>query len=189
MRPRHTTTLKDNGSHHTLSCVQWNAPGLTISCLEEFKNDLSFHNPHIVLLSETHWKPTFNITFNAYNCTKLDRLEQRGGGDAILSHKSLAIPPLDITPAIVAFEAVGVSVQSLEYGLIDVISVYCPKGACSVQDVSLLFHRPDRPCIIGGDFNGHCHMWKSNSRSNRCGRSITSALKQLPDFTLVTPKD
>ena len=176
-------------SHHTLSCVQWNARGLTKSRLEEFKNYLSLHNPNIILLSETHWKPTFNITFHAYNCTKLDRFEQRGGGVAIFSHKFLAIAPLDITPAVVAFEAVRVSVRSLEYGLIDVISVYCPTGSCSVQEVSLLFDRPGRPCIIGGDSNGHCHMWESNSRPNRCGRSTTSALEQLPDITLVTPKD
>ena len=50
----------DLSNNNNLSVIQWNSGGLSHSKLQEFKDFLHDKNPHIVLLSETHWKENKN---------------------------------------------------------------------------------------------------------------------------------
>ena len=49
-----------SNNNNNLSVIQWNSGGLSHSKLQEFKDFLHDKNPHIVLLSETHWKENKN---------------------------------------------------------------------------------------------------------------------------------
>lgn len=92
-----------------LKILQWNARGLYKSRLEEFKNNLRSHNPHIVLLSETHWKNEYKVKFSSYNSFVLNRVGQ-GGGVAILTKKNMQATTLGVEPN-ENFEAIGVTIK------------------------------------------------------------------------------
>ncbi len=74
-------------THQPFKLLQWNARSLYKSKLVEFKQQLRDLNPHVVLLSETHWKDEYIPKFSAYTPIVLNRSGQ-GGGVAILAKKS-----------------------------------------------------------------------------------------------------
>jgi len=111
-----------------LRIIQWNARGLYRSRLEEFKNQLRHHNPHIVLLSETHWKDEYKVKFSAYNSFYLNRASQ-GGGVAILIKKNIQATLLDFPPH-ENIEAVGATIRLSNKDIIEIASVYCPNVQC-----------------------------------------------------------
>ena len=178
-----------NRSATTTTIVQWNANGLrhTNTRLTEFKHFLATHNPSVVLLSETHWDTNIKPRFSAYTIVRKDRVGRPGGGVAILAHNSLIINNLTV-PSTNNLEAVGITIISGGEH-IDVISAYSPHGNCTKQEVSALFECSSNNKIIGGDFNGHHALWKSNCRTNASGRAIVDTLLDLPDNILITPKD
>jgi hypothetical protein len=174
-------------SPNNFKCVQWNARGLTKAKLEEFRQFLSSVSPDIVLLSETHWKPYFNVLFKSYHVLKEDRPHKAGGGVAILIKKNIRFSPFSFTPS-ATIEAIGASILLSNNSQIDLISIYVPKGDCEVADVEHLFNRIN-PTLIGGDFNGHHSMWESDSQSNKAGRSIAEAILNSNSMCLLTPRN
>jgi len=172
----------------SLKCIQWNARGLTHSRLQEFKHFLSTEKPHIVLLSETHWYPWMKkFSFNCYKVARSDRRQGKGGGVAILIHDSISYATLSLPP-FVSMETVGVTIMS-DVGPIDVISVYCPRVDFSQLQVCELFDAPKNEFVIGGDFNAHHRLWEDCARPNRGGSALATSLTELPDVTLLTPKN
>ena len=112
-------------------------------------------NPHIVLLSETHWKENKNKkkenkksgpVFNGYNIVRADRKKGKGGGVAILIHTSISFKEITL-PKIDCMEIVGGSI-STDSGLVDFISVYCPRGNSTTQQVCQLFDAPGNQFVI-----------------------------------------
>lgn len=65
------TTLNVNSIRSRSRCILLN-------------NFIIEHNPDILLLSETHLKPTMRTSFKGYTMLKGDRLSGNGGGPAIL---------------------------------------------------------------------------------------------------------
>lgn len=146
------TSLPNN-----FKCCQWNARGLTRSRLEEFKHFLSYYNPSVVLLCETHWNDSFNVRFNAYNVIKKNRPNQNGGGVAILAHKSLQFSSISL-PHFSSLETVGISISFSDSLIIDFVSVYAPRGDSSEEEINRLLNRPNM-FFVGGDFNAHHNLW------------------------------
>ena len=187
----------DLSNNNNLSVIQWNSGGLSHSKLQEFKDFLHDKNPHIVLLSETHWKENKNKekenkksgpVFNGYNIVRADRKKGKGGGVAILIHTSISFKEITL-PKIDCMEIVGVSI-STDSGLVDFISVYCPRGNSTTQQVCQLFDAPGNQFVIGGDFNAHHQLWeKTGTRPNRGGSSLVAALTEVTDVSLLTPKN
>ena len=170
-----------------ITIAQFNSRSLTRDRLTEFQHFLKEKNPHLVLLSETFWKPSFSPSFKSYSIVRKDRLETGGGGVAILIHKSIPFSQL-ATPSTDTLESIGINISSSP-GPIDIISAYCPHGDANEEDISRLFDSTRHDCFIGGDFNGHHRLWKRGARTNTTGKSIAAALIERPDLLLLTPKD
>ena len=176
---------------NSLKCLQWNANGLKKSTLDEFRSFLRLENPDVALLSETRWSDNFDATFHNYKLFRRDRKGKRGGGVAILVHVSIQCVPFH-PPSSKLIESVGVSIETQEFGKVDVISVYCPSGDAHVDDLSdayeALFDSPQSTnFIIGGDMNAHNPLWEVGRRSNNSGSVLSSLLLDSPGVFLVTP--
>lgn len=109
-----------------LKIVQWNARSLYKSKLQEFKYNLLLTNPHIVLLSETHWKDSYVAQSSAYKPFALNRPTQ-GGGVAILVKKNIRATPLTF-PQSNNIEAIGITIKIRNNTYLDFLSLYCPNG-------------------------------------------------------------
>lgn len=168
-----------------ISCIQWNARGLTKARLEEFNDFLSSSKLSIVLICETFWNNNYAVKFRSHNIINTNRAFRHGSGVAILINKSIPFTQLNIINTEI-IEAVGISIKSPDLGTIDIISSYCPKGDCSKEEISTLIDR-DNHFMIGGDFNAHHESWSRQTNPNKSGKSIYSALLQSPQATLITP--
>lgn len=82
---------------------------------------------------------------------KKNRPDRRGGGVAILVHNSIQKIPLRLRD-LDTFEAVGVSLVLPEVGLIDILSIYSPRGNSSSEDLTFLFNHQNQ-LLIGGDLS------------------------------------
>jgi len=184
-----TETSKKNNQDMTkpLKIIQWNARGLYRSRLEEFKNQLRYHNPHIVLLSETHWKDEYKVKFSAYNSFNLNRASQ-GGGVAILVKKNIQATLLDFPPH-ENIEAVGATIRLSNKDIIEVASVYCPNGnRCNYEEIENILTHTGRSAIVGGDLNAHSDLWEDGYPTNASGRNLKQYLQNENKFILATPK-
>ena len=176
----------------TLNCSQWNSNGLLKSNLEELKHFLRLTNPDLVIVSETHWIPKINPSFQNYKLFRKDRQSgHKGGGVAILVHNSIHCVPF-LPPSSHLIETVGVTIQTEEIGRIDVISAYCPNGDAARADLSAAFQNilvsPRSPnFIIGGDLNAHHSSREPDRSHNNCGNSLSSLISEMPGLVLVTP--
>ncbi|KZS20278.1 Uncharacterized protein APZ42_013072 [Daphnia magna] len=124
---------------HRTRCIQWNARGLSKANLEEFRQYITVVKPDIALLSETHWKPSFNAKFKSYHVLKKDRLNRPVVGVAVLVHKNLRFSPL-ILPNSDSMETISVTIMSSSNTPTDFISLYVPKGDCEVADIDFFFN-------------------------------------------------
>lgn len=171
-----------------LKILQWNARGLYKSRLEEFKNNLRFHNPHIVLLSETHWKNEYKVKFSSYNSFVLNRVGQ-GGGVAILTKKNMQATTLDVEPN-ENFEEIGVTIKLKNKEELEVLSLYCPNGnRCNYEEIENILTNTGNSVIAGGDLNAHSELWEDGYPTNTCGRNIKNYLHNESKFILATPKN
>lgn len=175
-------------NNNKFKIAQWNARGLTKSRLEEFKHFLGYFTPSVVLLSETHWKDSFNVQFSSYNIFKKNRHDRRGDGVAILVHKSIKFFPLHLNTALHSIESIAISISTSTFPTLDLISAYAPNGDSRPEEILSLFYRQN-PFIIGGDFNAHHDMWETYTNANWGGLSIWNALMDSSDVALLTPPD
>lgn len=165
--------------------IQWNSRSLYKSKLEEFRYNLRKSDPLFVLLSETHWKNKYNISFKAYVCIKKNRIDKQKGGVAILLKKHITYNILPL-PVFTSLEVVGITCI-IDKKKLDLISVYSPRGDCDFDEINALFSSPQNDFIIGGDFNGHHYLWDKESPINRCGRSIFEFINNNDNVILSTP--
>lgn len=171
-----------------LKIIQWNARSLYKSKLQEFKYNLLLTNPHIVLLSETHWKDHYTAQFSAYQTFALNRPTQ-GGGVAILVKKNIQTSPLPL-PQSSDIEAIGVTIKTRNNTHIYIISLYCPNGnSCRRGNIEAILNAPRNTTIIGGDLNAHSGMWEDGKPENNNGKIISKYLLNQSNLILATPKN
>ncbi|KAI9565173.1 putative R-directed D polymerase from mobile element jockey-like [Daphnia sinensis] len=90
------------------------------------------------------------------------------GGDLFVYPTDVAQRDALTSPNI---ETVGISINVIGYGKIDIISVYCPHGDCTKEEITqLLGSSNTNKTLVGGDLNGH-----------------HDALLETPEFTLIKP--
>jgi exonuclease III len=155
--------------------------------LEEFKSHLRLHDPHIVLLSETHWKDEYTVKFSAYNSFTLNWVSQVGGVAILIKKK------LQATVAVsshINLEAIGASVTLKNQLIIEVISVYCPNGNnCRYEEIENLLTNNGNSAIVGGDLNAHSDQWEDGYPTNASGRYVKQYIQNEDKFILTTPKN
>jgi hypothetical protein len=186
-KPNPTTSTNPNTTK-PLKIIKWNARSLYKSKLQEFKCILKLTNPHIVLLSETHWRDNYTAHFSAYKSFTLNR-PTLGGGVAILVKKNIQTAPLPLPPSR-NIEAIGITIMTRNNLPIDILSIYCPNGnACTEEEIESIFNTPRNETIIGGDMNAHSELWEEGRPENRIGKIISEYLISEPNRVLVTPKN
>lgn len=128
-------------NNNNLKIVQWKSRGITKSRLEEFKHFLSYSTPSVGLLSETHWKDSCYVQFSSYVPVKKNRPERRGGGVAILVHKSIKFSPLTLSNVFHSIETIAISISTSTFPSLDIIFVYAPNGDSRPEEIFGLFSR------------------------------------------------
>lgn len=139
----------------------------------------------MVLLSETHWNPSFNVKFRNYIIFKKDGTDRQGGGVAILVSSALQFSSLANTPTSYV-EAFRVSVFINYNEIINFVSVYVPNRTVCEEDVQILFP-VENEFGVGGDFKVQHEVWSNqSSSSNRSVRCVYQTLIDHPHAILLT---
>ncbi|GFU73150.1 probable RNA-directed DNA polymerase from transposon X-element [Trichonephila clavipes] len=159
-----------------LSLCSWNANGI-LSKITELKVFIEQHSPDLILIQETHLRPTHNINIANYTCrndrpTSSDN-NRASGGTLILvknaiNHYSLPTPPLQ------TIEATVVILTPLDHDPISIVSVYVPPKSDEFTftiDIENLIQTSSN-CVLFGDFNAPHTAWNCNSNSSRGTRLL-----------------
>ncbi|GFT01441.1 hypothetical protein TNCV_3215361 [Trichonephila clavipes] len=141
-----------------LSLCSWNANGL-LSKLTELKIFTEQHSPDLILIQETHLRPSHNINIANYTCYRNDRPTSSDnnrafGGTLILvknaiNHYSLPTPPMQ------TIEATIVILTPFDHDPISIVSVYIPPNSDEYTftiDIENLIQTSSN-CVLFGDFN------------------------------------
>ena len=104
----------------------------------------------MALLNETHLQPDDKFTTRNYTSYRADRQDRRGGGVAIIIHKSIKHHVVDL-PVLNRLEAVAIKV-SIRGRTITLISAYNPPGNIDTNDLETLLSLP-YSLVIAGDLN------------------------------------
>lgn len=117
------------------------------------------HNPDILLLSETFLKPKHNLHINGYNIYRTDRIDNNGGGTAVLI-KSCIKHQIVNPPQTESIESTIIKIICNKKTYI-IASVYAPKQNINEQDLKKLLNLGNQ-VVVAGDFNGKHKSWKCN---------------------------
>ncbi|GFW46069.1 probable RNA-directed DNA polymerase from transposon X-element [Trichonephila clavipes] len=155
-----------------LSLCSWNANGI-LSKLTELKVFIEQHSPDLILIQETHLRPSHNINIANYTCYRNDRPTSSDnnrafGGTLILvknaiNHYSLPTPPLQ------TIEATIVILTPFDHDPISIVSVYIPPNSDEYTftiDIENLIQTSSN-CVLFGDFNATHTAWNCITNSSR----------------------
>ncbi|GFT18881.1 probable RNA-directed DNA polymerase from transposon X-element [Trichonephila clavipes] len=142
------------------------------------------YSPDLLLIQETHLRPSHNINIANYTCYRNDRQpstenDRAFGGTLILvkraiNHYSLSTPPLQ------TIEATVVILTPLDHDPISIVSIYIPPKSDEYTftiDIENLIQTSSN-CVLFGDFNAPHTAWNCKNNSSRGVR--------LLDFTNLT---
>ncbi|GFV24724.1 probable RNA-directed DNA polymerase from transposon X-element [Trichonephila clavipes] len=155
-----------------LSLCSWNANGI-LSKITELKIFIEQHSPDLILIQETHLRPSHNINIANYTCYRNDRPTSSDnnrafGGTLLLvknaiNHYSLPTPPMQ------TIEATIVILTPFDHDPISIVSVYIPPNSDEYTftiDIENLIQTSSN-CVLFGDFNAPHTAWNCNSNSSR----------------------
>ncbi|GFW67012.1 putative RNA-directed DNA polymerase from transposon X-element [Trichonephila clavipes] len=131
------------------------------------------HSPDLILIQETHLRPSHNINIANYTCYRNDRPTSSDnnrafGGTLILvknaiNHFSLPTPPMQ------TIEATIVILTPFDHDPISTVSVYIPPNSDEYTftiDIENLIQTSSN-CVLFGDFNAPHTAWNCNTNSSR----------------------
>ena len=153
-------------SSHT-DILFWNCRGIK-SKKYEFTNYLEANNIPIALISETHLQPSTKFKCPNYITYRTDRLNQRGGGTAILIRQDLKHSEIFL-PRLQHMEATAIQLNINKESIV-LISVYNPPGKIIERDLDLLIATGHK-VILAGDFNAKHVTWRAR-QNNAAGQSL-----------------
>lgn len=159
----------------SLSIVTWNACSIRAKSIE-LADFVRRHSIDVGLLTETHLKSGDKFWLPDYNIIRLDNINSRGGGVAVIVKKGLKyhIMPHIRTSVI---EALSVEIET-STGNVRFTSVYCPRQ-CTINnglaskfrsDLTALTRTSSR-FVVGGDLNARHEAWRNYHR-NQNGRLL-----------------
>ncbi|GFW29507.1 probable RNA-directed DNA polymerase from transposon X-element [Trichonephila clavipes] len=131
------------------------------------------YSPDLILIQETHLRPSHNINIANYTCYRNDRQpttenDRAFGGTLILvkraiNHYSLSTPPLQ------TIEATVVILTPLDHEPISIVSIYIPPKSDEYTftiDIENLIQTSSN-CVLFGDFNAPHTAWNCKNNSSR----------------------
>ena len=143
-----------------IKVVLWNCRSI-VNNREEFQNYLDEVKPQIVGLTETWLKPGRNLNFSGYEVFKCDRINENGGGVAILIQREISYNLVKINRFDNGnMECVGIKILTKE-GPLNFIFVYYPPRLFSKEGLQHYCSYFTGRLIVGGDFNARHINWKS----------------------------
>lgn len=158
-----------------LTIVTWNACSVRAKTIE-LADFTRKHNVDVGLLTETHLKSGDNFYLPDYVTIRLDRINSRGGGVAILVKRGIKYNTLPHVRTSV-IEALSVEVES-STGFIQFTAAYCPHQCVNSNGLAAKFRndltaitRTSSRFIIGGDLNARHEAWR-NYQQNQNGRLL-----------------
>ncbi|GFX43047.1 probable RNA-directed DNA polymerase from transposon X-element [Trichonephila clavipes] len=152
-----------------LNLISWNANGL-LSKISEFKIFVEKYSPDIILIQETHLRPSHNININNYKCYRNDRqtVGRPSGGTLILIKKSLPHYNTPI-PQLFHVEATTVTINPPNFDPLSITSIYVPPPSDKLLftlDLETIM-QVNSHCVIFGDFNATHNYWNCSRNSTR----------------------
>ncbi|GFW54500.1 hypothetical protein TNCV_2231741 [Trichonephila clavipes] len=155
-----------------LSLCSWNANGI-LSKLTELKIFIEQHSPDLILIQETHLRPSHNINIANYTCYRNDRPTSSDnnrafGGTLILVKNAINYYSLP-TPPMQTIEATIVILTPFDHDPISIVSVYIPPHSDEYTftiDIENLIQTSSN-CVLFGDFNAPHTAWNCNTNSSR----------------------
>ncbi|GFU79579.1 probable RNA-directed DNA polymerase from transposon X-element [Trichonephila clavipes] len=152
-----------------LSLCSWNANGIKRKIFE-FKLFIEKHNPDIILLQETHLRPSQRFNICNYNCYRNDRITDgpASGGTLILVKSTIPHFQPHSTP-LQHIEASTVTLNPPNINPITITSLYIPphsdKFLFTLDLENIL--QINSNCVIFGDFNATHNAWNCSHNSTR----------------------
>ena len=134
----------------------WNAQSIQHK-KQELLNLLQSDRIPVALINETHLRAEDKFSTRNFTSYRSDRQDRRGGGVAILVHKTIdhhkiEIPPLNRT------EAVAIKLEANGHP-VTIVSVYNPPGDIDTDDLEALL-QISNSVIIAGDLNAKHRDWQ-----------------------------
>lgn len=166
---------------NNLNIITWNSKSIRNKYFE-FLNFLNSQKVDVALVTETWLTNVDTLPSSDFQCYRVDRSEQRGGGVAIFVKRSIqhSLLPVIRTRLI---ENVGISVKLLNGNEVKIYCIYFPGGTSSdlkkdffKRDLRQLFSTSGE-FLLGGDLNCRHKDWGC-IRANCWGNLLT----QFPHF-------
>lgn len=162
---------------HKLKIIHLNINSLrSVHKRQELSHFLNTEKPDILMLNETKLNNSHKVSFRNYNFIRNDRPNNKGGGGTgILIRDSLNFQQLTLSN-LNSIECTVVNLQMRNQKELLIASVYVAKDLKNTIDVQdfdkiLSLKNSKSQFIMGGDFNAHHPLWKSNLISPN-GRAI-----------------
>lgn len=165
----------------------WNANGI-LGKLSEMRVFLSDYNIDVMLLSETHTKPSQDMKVPGYTTYRTDRLTKPGGGTAVLIKTGIKHHEMgntDVTPTL-EYSAILIDDRNLQR--LKVIAVYKPpERKLNILDMDKLLEG-NMPTVLAGDLNSKHTDWGCRG-TNAAGRQINAYINDKTDTVVLAPPD
>ncbi|GFV62654.1 probable RNA-directed DNA polymerase from transposon BS [Trichonephila clavipes] len=152
-----------------LSLCSWNANGIN-SKLFEFKTFVEKHCPDIILLQETHLRPSQRFNIHNYNCYRNDRItEGPASGGTLILVKNTIPHFMPHSPPLQHIEATTVTLNPPNVNPLTITSIYIPPHSDKLLftlDLENIL-QINSNCVIFGDFNATHNAWNCSQNSTR----------------------
>ncbi|CAH1985069.1 unnamed protein product [Acanthoscelides obtectus] len=160
-----------------LKIIQWNARSAVANkhSVDQF---LFNNNIDIALISETWFKPGFNVIFKGYSIIRSDRHDGKTGV-AIFVRNTLKFKEITCRPRPNYVQVCGAEVQVADSLRLSLLSMYVPPSSHIRTNEWIDLLSPfGQDTIVGGDFNAHHNLWGSYKQDHN-GCSLVEALNSI----------
>ena len=163
----------------------WNAQSIKPK-KQELLHLLQSNKIPIALINETHLHPQNKFTTRNFIPYRADRQDRRGGGVAILIHKTIEHHKITI-PQLNRMEAVAIQLK-INNNPVTIMSIYNPPGDIDINDLEILLQL-SKSVILAGDLNSKHTDWGCQT-SNQAGVKLRDLfLNGQQDFEILAPSD
>ncbi|GFW55108.1 probable RNA-directed DNA polymerase from transposon X-element [Trichonephila clavipes] len=152
-----------------LSLCSWNANGIK-NKLFELKIFVEKHCPDIILIQETHLRPSQHINICNYNCYRNDRItDGPASGGTLIFIKSTIPHFVPHSTPLQHIEATTITLNPPNVNPVTITSIYIPpqsdKFLFTLDLENIL--QINSNCVIFGDFNATHNAWNCSHNSTR----------------------
>lgn len=164
--------------------LHWNANGISnFSKLKQFELLLERENIKIASLNETFFTEEHKPYFENYCLYRNDRQDARGGGVALLIHRSIKHKNLSLfNTKLVENISIEITINSRPFVI---TSAYSPRYTSNLSNDILLLTSSNKDYIILGDLNAKHSAW--NCRTYNTAGNVLNNLQQSCNFFIHYP--